>query len=331
MADRQEEKLEYLPEEAVFRRNAFILITTMVDLSNQTPQDTSMLVEEVLHTLFFLGVINCPPFSPQSLLDDDDEILDYLKKEYPLPFQLYLTQLPRMSPFSCLLDMVVSLYGQENEDQIKDKLKKIVDKMKKDPTSNKKEESSKKKKERKPKIFFSSTICISRINISSSCIYYGVSMSTKGRPAGEILVASSCFSFWHRLVSDAVMTYYPDKQKKSYFSRNIKIPTDIKCEAFNISEGRPMDPCTSCSDLFGLDTNECRRWAHGSCAEVESLSNLFKGEQHVMEGLGPDENEQEGRLRAEKRVLKHLKKQLKIFKDFNWDGRFYPNLNPNTN
>ncbi|XP_036069651.1 uncharacterized protein LOC112137734 [Oryzias melastigma] len=315
MADRQEEKLEYLPEEAVFRRNAFILITTMVDLSNQTPQDTSMLVEEVLHTLFFLGVINCPPFSPRSLLDDDDEILDYLKIEYPLPFQLYLTQLPRRSPFSCLLDMVVSLYGQENEDQIKDKLKIIVHQMKEGTNLQ---------------ILFSSTICISRIN-SSSRRYYGVSMSTKGRPAGEILVASSCFSFWHRLVSDAVMTYYPDKQKKSYFSRNIKIPTDIKCEAFNISEGRPMDPCTSCSDLFGLDTNECRRWAHGSCAEVESLSNLFKGEQLVMEGLGPDENEQEDRLRAERRVINHLKNQLKIFKDFNWDGKFYSNLNPNTN
>ncbi|XP_024117484.1 uncharacterized protein LOC112139022, partial [Oryzias melastigma] len=233
----------------------------MVDLSNQTPQDTSVLVDEVLHSLFFLGAINCPPFSPQSLLDDDDKILDYLKIEYPLPFQLYLTQLPRRSPFSCLLDMVVSLYGQENEDQIKDKLKIIVHQMKEGTNLQ---------------ILFSSTICISRINISSSRRYYGVSKSTKGRPAGEILVASSCFSFWHRLVSDAVMTYYPDKQKKSYFSRNIKLPTDIKCEAFNISEERPMDPCTSCRDLFGLDTNECRRWAHGSCAEVESLSNLFK-------------------------------------------------------
>ncbi|KAF6716966.1 hypothetical protein FQA47_002699 [Oryzias melastigma] len=126
----QKEKLEYLSEEAVFRRNAFILITTMIDLSNQTPQDTSVLVDEVLHSLFFLGVINSPPFSPRSLLDDDDEILDYLKIEYPLPFQLYLTQLPRRSPFSCLLDMVASLYGQENEDQIKDKLKIILHQMK---------------------------------------------------------------------------------------------------------------------------------------------------------------------------------------------------------
>ncbi|RVE68924.1 hypothetical protein OJAV_G00096070 [Oryzias javanicus] len=157
MADRQEEKLEYLTEEAVFRRNAFIIITTMVDLNIQTRQDTSMLVEEVLHSLFFLGAINCPPFSPRSLLDDD-EILDHLNTEYPLPFQLYSTQLPRRSPFSCLLDMVVSLYGQENENQIKDKLKIIVN-----------EGSSKIKKKRK-QILFSSTICISRINISNSLI-----------------------------------------------------------------------------------------------------------------------------------------------------------------
>ncbi|RVE68902.1 hypothetical protein OJAV_G00096090 [Oryzias javanicus] len=130
MADRQKEKLEYLSDGAVFRRNAFILIEEMVKLNNQTQQDTSMLVEEVLHSLFFLGVINCPPFSPRSLLDDDDVILAYLKREYPLPFQLYSAQLPRRSPFSCLQDMLVSLYGQENEDQIDDELKKIVHKMK---------------------------------------------------------------------------------------------------------------------------------------------------------------------------------------------------------
>uniref|UniRef100_A0A3B3HMG1 Uncharacterized protein n=1 Tax=Oryzias latipes TaxID=8090 RepID=A0A3B3HMG1_ORYLA len=40
-------RIEYLSDGEVFRRNAFILITTMVDLNNLTRQDTSMLVDEV--------------------------------------------------------------------------------------------------------------------------------------------------------------------------------------------------------------------------------------------------------------------------------------------
>ncbi|XP_023815810.1 uncharacterized protein LOC111948207 [Oryzias latipes] len=314
MADEEEEKqIEYLSDGEVFRRNAFILITTMVDLNNLTRQDTSMLVDEILHCLFFLGLINSPPFSPRNLLGDDDDTLEYLENEYPEPFRLYSTQLPRRSPFSCLLDMVVRLYGQEKEDLIKDRLQTVVLQMKERTSSQ---------------ILFSSTICVSQM--CDSCRYYGVSMSTRGRPAGEILVAASCFGYWHRLASDAVMTYYPDKQKKLYFSRNIQLPSNVKCEAFNISEGRPMDPCRSCSDLFGLNTTERKRWAHGGCAEVESLSNLFKEESQVMEQLRPEENvPEENRRRAKMRVFNYLKQELKKFDKFKWDGKIYPDLNPN--
>ncbi|KAF6737118.1 hypothetical protein FQA47_019723 [Oryzias melastigma] len=303
-------RIKNLPEEIVFKRNARILITEMLELNNRTQQDTSMLVEEILHSVFFLGQIYSPSFSPRSLLDDD--MFDALEKEYPQPFQLYSTRLPRRSPFSCLLEMVVCFYGQENEDQIRNKLKDVVHQMKEGSSSQ---------------ILFSSTICISHTH--NSCRYYGVSMSTRGRSAGEILVAASCFSNWHRSVSDAVMTYYPDKQKKSYFSRNMQLPPDVKCEVFNISEGRPMDLCRSCSDLFGLDTTVKKRWGYGHCAEAESLSNLFKGEPRVIEQLKPEVNANKGnRMKAKMRVLNHLKQQLKKFDTFKWDGKFYPNPNP---
>lgn len=61
--------------------------------------------QQILHSIFFLGKINKIPFSPEEIISDGD-ILKALKKKIPRPFQFYLTQLPRRSPFSCVLDMV---------------------------------------------------------------------------------------------------------------------------------------------------------------------------------------------------------------------------------
>ncbi|MED6265374.1 hypothetical protein CHARACLAT_024823, partial [Characodon lateralis] len=117
---------DFLKDSDVFRRNAFLLITKMMEMTTRTPEDSSELVDEILHSIFFLGEINRPAFSPRQLFSDDEALLGNLEAAYPEPFRHYSSQLPRRSPFSCLLDMVVYLEGQEKEDVIRTRLQEIT-------------------------------------------------------------------------------------------------------------------------------------------------------------------------------------------------------------
>jgi len=146
-------------------------------------------------------------------------------------------------------------------------------------------------------------------------------MSTKGRPAGQIIVAASCFSYWDDYVADAVMTYCPNKKKKPYFDRTIQLPAEVTCQAYNIRSGNQMNPCRSCGNLFGLQTPEEKDWPYGNCAEVESVSNLLKNENRIRENVQP--RPEENRQRAKDQVLRHLRNLLKNEVMFKWDDVFY--------
>ncbi|XP_070777934.1 uncharacterized protein [Enoplosus armatus] len=278
----------------------------MVDLSRPPPEHPSVLVDEILHSIFFLGKINNPPFSPQSIVTDND-MLNKLKGRYPQPFVLYSSQLPKRSPISCVLDMIVRLMGQKNEDEIIKRMQELILQLKKDEATD----------------LVSSTICVSQKN-KNSVRYYGVSMSTSGPVPGRIIVAASCLSAWDSYVAGAVMTYFPKKSKKPYFDGTIKLPEQVRCQAFSLTNGQPMPPCRSCGNLFGLTTSETKEWAYGNCAEPESVSNLLKIEKEVREQARPtsatytDVN----RKKAEESVWKELMGFLNMLK-FKWDKHFY--------
>ncbi|XP_024654265.2 uncharacterized protein LOC112430259 [Maylandia zebra] len=242
MADQeQNRKEEFLKTQQGFRENAYKIIMKMDDWSNMAP-GSKHLVDEILHSIFFLGKINKIPFSPEEIISDGD-ILKALKEKFPRPFQFYLTQLPRRSPFSCVLDMIVLLKKSENEEQIRKSLQELI-------------------KNLAPLFLVSSTICISQKSKTdqNSERYYGVSMSTNGPNPGKIVIAASCLSKWDEYVSGAVMTYYPKKVKKDYFDGTIEVPGDIRCEAFNLSNDEKMNPCRSCHNLFGLNTDDTKDW-----------------------------------------------------------------------
>ncbi|MED6237052.1 hypothetical protein ATANTOWER_018168 [Ataeniobius toweri] len=279
----------------------------MMDMTTRTRKDTSKLVDEILHSIFFLGEINTPAFSPRELLDDDEDLLGDLKAAHPEPFTLYSSQLPRRSPITCLLDMVVNLEGRENEDVIRTRLQEIT-----------RELMAKASK----KVLFSSTLCVSHANKNDSVRHYGVSMSSTGRPAGQILIVASCFHFWHEYVANAVITYCPKKKRKAYFNGTFKLPKGVRCETFNLTEdtGTPKNPCKSCSNMFGLDMTETEGFHYGNCAEVESLSKLLGVEEVEIQN---NENwTEQNRQRARKAVLHHLKTVLRAV-GFAWDDRFY--------
>ena len=173
---------------------------------------------------------------------------------------------------------------------------------------------------------FCSTICVSQGNkkCPTSPRYYGVSMSTSGRNPGRIMIASSCFSSWDNYVADAVMTYCISNVEKDYFDGTIKLPEEVRCEAFNISQRNNMLPCKSCANLFGFTENGTRVWPYGNCAEVECLSNLFTNDREVRERARPSSPMYTDRTiqRARESVMKELREILGMLK-FSWDGTFY--------
>ncbi|XP_070777773.1 uncharacterized protein [Enoplosus armatus] len=319
---------EFLKKEDPFRRNALWIVNLMVNLNSERP---SVLVDEILHSIFFLGKINKPPFSPRSIVTDND-MLKWLYYRYPRPFRLYSSQLPKRSPISCVLDMIVHLMGQKNEDKIIKRMQEVILQLKKDETQH----------------LVSSAICVSQNikiveegkskdlqtrpetqNTEIPVRYYGVSMSTLGSVPGRIIGAASCLSAWDNYVADAVMTYFPEKSKKPYFDGTIKLPEQVRCQAFSLINGQPMPPCRSCGNLFGLTTSVTKDWAYGNCAEPESVSNLLKNESEVREQARPtsatytDVN----RKKAEENVKNVLWGLLRNL-GFEWDNIFYTPQTP---
>ncbi|XP_026156442.1 uncharacterized protein LOC113126570 [Mastacembelus armatus] len=307
--ERQE---EFLDSEEVFRRNACTIIEEMLELNNDPTEHTTFLVDEVLHCIFFLGNINKPIITPEEIVNDE-EMLNCLKRIFPRAFRLFSSQLPKRDPFSCVLDMIVHLTGESNEDQIIEQLRNLNTQLARGEENH----------------LVPSVICVSQnTQRRGSARHYGLSMSTSGKTPGQIMVAASCFSAWDSDVADAVMTYYPNKQKKPYFDGRINLPKYVRCEAFNLYDRSPKAPCKSCGDLFGLATTETKGWAHGNCAEVGSVSNLFKNEEEVQvqaQSQSDTVTKPENRKRVRERVRNHLKMLLKE-KNFSWDNKFYPDI-----
>ncbi|XP_019205857.1 uncharacterized protein LOC109196335 [Oreochromis niloticus] len=286
-------------EEHFFKSNAVKMIHEMSKLSREIQEDSrSALIDEMLHSIFFLGKI-LKDFSPEDIIADK-EMLENLNTYYPRPFRCYQTHFPRRSPFSCVLDMIVLHKNPENEEQIKQSLQRFARGL-------------------DPEYLVSSTICISQKSKTdqNSKRYYGVSMSTKGPNTGQIVIAASCLNNWHEYVSGAVMTYYPEMDKKNYFDGTIKVPKNIRCEAFDIRSGNKKDPCRSCHNLFGLNTEQIKEWDYGNCAEAESLSNLLKNEEEVKKKTNVNKYSAENRKKAEKEVHDNLMDVLKRNRDKN--------------
>ncbi|KAI9522055.1 hypothetical protein NQZ68_040171 [Dissostichus eleginoides] len=310
-ANAEEQRQEEFDERTnPFRTNAFLIIDKMMELNDSSENQATLLVDEILHSIFFLGMINTPPFSPEDIFTDS-ELLDELRHCYPLPFEHYSSQLPRRTPFSCVLDMIVFLKGRENEEEIKQKLQELIRELHLEKTEP----------------LVSSTICVSRNTENpNSEKYYGVSMSTSGRDPGRIMVAASCLpGSWDSYVAGAVMTFNPKKGMKSYFDGTIKLPQPVTCKAYSLhGGGAPMRPCQSCGNLFGLGGNDKALYAYGNCAEVESVSNLFKNDTEVREQARPTSRlfTPENRRKAEKSVREDLRNLLNRL-HFPRDYHFY--------
>ncbi|KAF1386323.1 hypothetical protein PFLUV_G00093560 [Perca fluviatilis] len=314
MADPELQRQEELLQQAEsFRYNAHTMIN---DMELMSTRNTSWLVDEVLHSIFFLGKINKPPFTPKQILSDDVEVISHFKNKYPRPFDLYSSKeprsipVPRRGPFSCFLDMVVHLTGQDNKEEIIQELQQFIGTLKGSVNE-------------KPLV--SRTICVSQSRSPGSVRYYGVSMSANAARRKKVLIGASCLRKWDSYVADAVMTFYPERgtegfARKTYFDGTIQVPEQhVRCETFDLYNGEVKPPCKSCHELFGLTGHTGRVNPYGNCAEAESLSNLFQGDKAVRRKVLPPPGGD--RARAERTVNDTVRSLVRSFKAFNkWTG-----------
>lgn len=258
----------------LFSHNAQVIIREMSKWVSSPHAE--VLMDEGLHSIFGLGKLYNKEFSPEKILEGFN--IEKLKREYPGPFHLYSSQLPKRYPMSCLLDMVVEKIGQENEEEIMEEMKQVREKLK---TENFRGELL------QPLV--STTICVSQDkSIPNSKRYYGVSMSTSGSEVRQIMRLASCLSgHWHRDVADALMANFPEMNQELKLNRTIRLPKDVRCQVFNLLTLEEVDPCESCGDMFGFTTTARKEWPYGICAEVESLNKLLVNEKEVREEARP--------------------------------------------
>lgn len=301
----KDRKEEFLKQQQEYKINAFKLIDKMLKWCKT--KETKLLMDEMLHSIFFLAKICNVPFSPQEIIPDK-EMWQTLLASYPKPVQ-QLSQLPKRTPFSCVLDMVILMETPENEAGVKRSLQDIARSL--DATFP-----------------VSSTICISQKS-RDSMRHYGVSMSTTGYNQRAIMIAASCCGPWDDYVAGAVMTFLSNKKKKKdtpEFEGAIKLPGYVRCEAFDLGTGAKKNPCLSCGEMFGLPTKETKGWQHGNCAEAESVSNLLRNESEVKRDvrIPSPKGTKEIRTRVQNDVRQKLKEVLANTPlRITWRGDFY--------
>ncbi|KAL6100114.1 uncharacterized protein ACO6RY_01785 [Pungitius sinensis] len=278
----------------------------MIKLIDEAPGYTTHLLDEMLHSIFFLGKVNDPKFSPESILMDKD-LLRRLRELFPRAFELFSSHLPRRSPFSCVLEMIVLLKGPSKEREIARELRQLIIDL--DPDSRQ---------------LIPSTLCVSYIanpDIQNPNKFYGVSMATNTGDSRRFVIAASCLYYWDEYVAGAVLTYYPKKQKKPDYDGTIQLPQGVRCQAFSLIEKRKTPPCLSCRNLFGLKAQDVS--VYGNCAENESLSNLFRNEVMVKEQVERPTYSEPMMNRYKCEMRNNLRNNLRL-KQFTWRaGDFY--------
>lgn len=143
--------------------------------------------------------------------------------------------------------------------------------------------------------------------------YYGASLSGRKRNAKRILIDLSCLKTWHKYVSHAVMSFYPEGP-----GDGITFPESVKCQAYfrdwkeNVYEEK--HPCLNCKQLFNLKDADPdkRHHPYGNCAETECLSKLLFNNQYIQANTQinnhTEENLKKLRCLTEARLIEELGK-----------------------
>nr|XP_023654181.1 uncharacterized protein LOC111836819 isoform X1 [Paramormyrops kingsleyae]XP_023654182.1 uncharacterized protein LOC111836819 isoform X2 [Paramormyrops kingsleyae] len=269
--------------------SAKVFVTTSWDFihSKMDTERGRRFFKEILHSIFFhCHIYRDPKLNRQSI--DPEEILDEtLQSElaviYPDVFESYTSQLPRRSPFSILLEVVVETTAERREIAILRELARLNDQM----IIHKSGGSS-----CGNDFCFGATV-VSYSHFRSSDLetqkYFGASMSCSGRTATRIFISVACIETWNDNVAHAVCL--AAKRHPS-----IRLPDTVYSTAYRLrtpSEGEnnrhtyeARSPCSLCLKIFPNVTFSSllkeplgkESWNYGNCAECEAISNLLNGQ-----------------------------------------------------
>ncbi|KAK2864891.1 hypothetical protein Q7C36_004045 [Tachysurus vachellii] len=248
---KEERAKEY--SKPAFATNAFLLFKKATDIVSAKEQGKGKLIlEEILHSILFLGNIHVPVYRPEHIFSDK-EMLHRTKEDFPRPFDLFQTEVAQRTPFCYFLQLLTECYSQENETTVKKNLSGLLG-------------DCKKSGERYPLI--SSVICICEYNKHR---YYG----------REIMTSVSCLNVWDCKVASAVMSMFP---QDTGTPRTIQLPATVRCEAFDVEDMYNVKPpCGRCNQLYSLPGHTDVLNKAGNCAETEAISNLLQDQEGVSE------------------------------------------------
>nr|XP_032824737.1 uncharacterized protein LOC116950784 [Petromyzon marinus] len=274
-----------------FRRTYTALFKEMSDYGRASilqkkleRSDVHKYLDEVRHSILFLGQIHKPTVNPA-----DMPVLETFRRSSATP-DAFKTHVPRTTPYSILLEMVVRAEGPGNSNAIKTTLEGLAERILKpySPT--------------KPKLPFFATV------VSQSCFcdeeqgddiinappmpFWGASLSSSGKEASKIMLALNCLFNWHPLVAQAV-TFARNNPDASGI---LKFPPTVTSKAYKHNDlNLKLDECPPCSRCVTLFTSctfmPCPEtmveniqkvyWEFGNCAETEAISNLLKGNTYL--------------------------------------------------
>ncbi|XP_051992423.1 uncharacterized protein LOC127650821 [Xyrauchen texanus] len=250
-----------------FKSCGLRLITHVMKEYKREQNRLKALVNEILHSIFFLGFIHEDHNIPEDVLPKTTE---NVKQEFPEPFEKYSSHLPKRTPFSILLD-IMDLKNDTTEKILK-KLCSLMEDLKFPYPLN--------KPGNKTQHFYtleSTVICVCFNNHSPSNIHVGASLGCR-KKAKSIMIYSSCINnTWHPYVSQAVMSF----SHQTLESDGLKFPGSMHCQAYlrdwEANKYEPIQPCKNCQCLFNLPGKgtEQKHYPYGNCAETECLSKLL--------------------------------------------------------
>ncbi|XP_060721254.1 uncharacterized protein LOC132842545 isoform X1 [Tachysurus vachellii] len=266
MGSKEERAKEFLSNSA-FARNAVLLFNKANDIVSAQEQgdlrsDAKLILEEMLHSILFLGNIHNTVYCPEYIFPHVQK-LDKIKEDFPRPFDLFQTHVAQRTPFSYFLQLLTVCYSQGHETRMMEILSEILG-------------DCKKKGDRYPLI--SSVICICEYNKHR---YYGVSLSCESGREREIMTSVSCLKVWHRKISFAVMSMFPQDTGTPH---TIQLPATVRCVAFDVKDmSQVKPPCERCNQLYSLPGHTDGLNEPGNCAETEAISNLLQDQEGVSE------------------------------------------------
>lgn len=259
-------------------------------------------VNEILHSIFFLGVIYTGGLTPDQFLSAT--LAEGLRQEFPEPFEKYRSHLPKRTPFSILLDIMVLKY--DTEEKVMEELRSLLKKLKFPYPLNKPGN-----KHQHVYTLESTVICISSNNMCPSKKYFGASLGCKTDKAKSIMIYSSCINTWHKYVSYSVMSFTHTQE-----SEGLQFPGSMKCQAYlrNWQDNtyKEIPPCKNCKRIFSLqgEGTEQKFYPFGNCAETECLSKLLINDNFMQENTEIKNYTRENMSDLETKTINKLREKL---------------------